>query len=391
MRNIASRPDGPRGRPRRKAEPGQIVITGLGVSTAFGRGEDRLLDGLASGQPAFRPASRFDTGGCRATMAAELAGEPKLGAEIAAVTDQACQRAGLDAVSRAEADFLLALHTDSDRARDPEASDVIGAVPAEVAAATGLPYPARIYTTACVAGSTAVADAATMIGAGRASQVIVAAGFLVDADSFRLFDAGRTLAVDGQVRPFSSGRKGMLLGDGIAAVVVESAQAASRRGAEVLALMTGWGRAGDAFHVVQPHPDGTGLARAITAALGRGKVAPAEVGYINANGSGTAFADASESAAIHRAFEAAAGSVPVSSTKSLHGHALEASSLIELVVTVLALQAGLLPVNAGFLADDPACQLSLVLGTSRQARPRYALCLNAAFGGASTALLLAAA
>ena len=99
----------------------------------------------------------------------------------------------------------------------------------------------------------------------------------------------------------------MLLGDGLAAVVVESAQAASLRGAEALAVLAGWGRAGDAFHVVQPHPEGTGLARAITAALDRGKVAPAEIGYINANGSGTAFADASEAAAIHRALETAAG------------------------------------------------------------------------------------
>lgn len=383
MRSIASRPDGP--------GKGQIVITGLGVSTAFGRGPDPLLDGLASGQPAFRPATRFDTGGCRATAVAGLPGEPKLGLELAAVIEQACQRAGLDAGNRTEIDFLLALHTDQYCARDPEAADVVGAVPAEIAAATGLTHPARIYTTACVAGSTAVADAAAMIRAGRAAQVIVAAGFLVDADSFRLFDAGRTLAVDGHVRPFSSGRKGMLLGDGLAAVVVESAQSAGLRGAEALAVLAGWGRAGDAFHVVQPHPEGTGLARAITAALDRGRVVPAEIGYINANGSGTAFADASEAAAIHLALEAAAGSVPVSSTKSLHGHALEASSLVELVVTVLALRAGLLPVNAGFLADDPACQLSLVLGASRQARPRYALCLNAAFGGASTALLVAAA
>ena len=390
MRSIASRPDGPGAVPV-FADMGQIAITGIGVSTAFGRGTDPLLAGLTAGQPAFRPASRFDTGGCRATAVAGLPGEPKLGAELTGVIEQACQRAGLDAGNRTEAEFLLALHTDGDCARDPEAKDVVGAVPAEIAAAAGLRHPARIYTTACVAGSTAVADAAAMIRAGRATRVIVAAGFLVDADCFRLFDAGRTLAVDGHVRPFSSGRKGMLLGDGLAAVVIESAQAASRRGADVLALLAGWGRAGDAFGVVQPHPEGTGLARAIAAALDRGQVAPAEIGYVNANGSGTSIADASEAAAIHRAFEAAAGSVPVSSTKSLHGHALEASSLVELVVTVLALQAGLLPVNAGFLAADPACQLSLVLGRSRPAQPRYALNLNAAFGGASTALLVAAA
>ena len=371
--------------------PAQIVITGLGVTTAFGRGDGPLLDGLSAGRPAFGPTTRFDTTRCRVGAAAELPGEPKLAVELAAVIEQACETAGLDAGARADAELLLALHTNQDAARDPAASDVIGATPAEIVAATGVRYPARIYTSACVSASTAVADAAAMISSGRAAQVIVAAGYLVDADSFRLFDAGRTLASDGQVRPFSAGRRGLLLGDGVAAVVLEDGDAAGRRDARALARLAGWARTGDAFHVVQPHPDGAGLARAIAAALDRARVDPGDVGYINANGPGSAFADASEAAAIHRAFGAAARSVPVSSTKSLHGHALEASALVELVVTVLALRAGLLPVNAGFLTADPACQLDLVLEEARPARPSYALSLNAAFGGANTALLVAAA
>jgi 3-oxoacyl-[acyl-carrier-protein] synthase II len=371
-------------------EAAQVVVTGLGVATAFGRGDDALLDGLASGGSAFSQTTRFDARRCRVGVAAELSGQPKLGVELGGVIAQACRRAGLGAGDRADAELLLALHTDQDAARDPAASDVIGAAPAEIATATGTRYPARIYTAACVAATSAIADAATMIGSGRVSQVIIAAGYLVDADSFCLFDAGRTLASDGQVRPFSAGRRGMLLGDGIAAVVLESAHEADRRGADVLARLAGWGRAGDAFHVCQPHPEGIGLARAITAALSRAKVNGDDVGYINANGTGTMFADASEAAAIHRALGPAARSVPVSSTKSVHGHALEASGLVEFVVTVLALRAGLVPVNAGFLAPDPACQLDLVLDTARDAKLRYALSLNAAFGGANTALLLAA-
>lgn len=381
VRSMSSRaPDG---------DPSQIVVTGLGVTSAFGRGDDRLLDGLLAGRPAFRQTTRFDTTRCRVGVAAELAGEPKLGVELGAVIEQACQRAGLDAGDRARAELLMALHTDTDAARDPAASDVIGAVPGEVAAATGVRYPARIYTNACVAASTALADAAAMIGSGRAALVIVAAGYLVDADSFWLFDAGRTLARDGQVRPFSSGRRGLLLGDGVAAVVMESAAAAASRGAEALARLAGWGRAGDAYHVCQPRPDGAGLARAISAALRRARVEAGDVGYINANGTGTMFADASEAAAIHLALGAAAGSIPVSSTKSLHGHALEASALVEFVVTMLALRAGQLPVNAGFIAPDPACRLDIVLDHARGARPSYALSLNAAFGGANTALLVA--
>jgi 3-oxoacyl-[acyl-carrier-protein] synthase II len=365
-------------------------VTGIGVTTAFGRGCSPLLDAIMAGQSAFKQTSRLDTKRCRVTVAAELPGEPKLSVELSAVIEQACAAAGLELADRTDAPVFLALHTDQDAARDPRATDVIGATPTEISVATGLRQPARIYATACVAASTAIADAAALIRSRRAQRVIVAAGYLVDADSFMLFDAGRALASDGQVRPFSAGRQGLLLGDGIAAVVLEDADLAARRGAPALARLAGWGRAGDAYHVCQPRPDGTGLARAITAAMDRAGTEASRVGYINANATGTAIADASEAAAIHLALGPSATSVPVSSTKSLHGHALEASALVEFVVTVLALRHGLLPVNAGFLAPDPACRLDLVLDQALSRQVKYALSLNAAFGGANTALLLEA-
>jgi 3-oxoacyl-[acyl-carrier-protein] synthase II len=369
----------------------QLAVTGMGVSTAFGRGAGPMLDAISRGQSAFGQSTRFDTRRCRVGVAAELPGDPKLGLELGGVIDQACEQAGLAPADRAETDLFLALHTDAGAARDPGAANVIGDVPAEVSVAGGLRHPARIYTTACVAASTAIADAAAAISGGRATRVIIAAGYLVDADSFWLFDAGRTLATDGQVRPFSAGRQGLLLGDGLAAVVLEHEQAARERGATPLVRLAGWGRAGDAYHVCQPRPDGTGLARAITAALHRAGVSAAQVGYINANATGTLYADASEAAAIGLAFGPQATSVPVSSSKSLHGHALEASALVEFVVTALSVRSGLLPVNAGFLGPDPACRVDLVLDEPRPCHPRYALTLNAAFGGANTALLLEAA
>jgi 3-oxoacyl-(acyl-carrier-protein) synthase len=369
----------------------RVVITGIGVTSAFGRGSGPLLAGVLSGQSAFGRVARFSTDNCRVPVAAQLPGSPSLADELTAVLTDAAAAAGLGDGDLAATTLLLALHSDPAAARDPAAAVVTGDTAARVAARCGLPAPARVYATACVAASTAVADAAAMIVSGRADRVIVAAGFLVDADSQGLFDAGRALAADGQVRPFSAGRRGLLLGDGVAAVVLEAAAAASGRGATPLARLAGWGRAGDAYHVCQPDPAGTGLARAIEAALNRARLDRSEVGYVNASGSGTPYSDASEAAALHLALGSRGARIPVSSTKSVHGHALEASGLLELVVTVLAMRAGRLPVNAGFLAPDADCDLDLVLGTARPACPRYALSLNAAFGGANTALLVAAA
>jgi 3-oxoacyl-(acyl-carrier-protein) synthase len=375
------------------ADPGgrePIAVTGLGAACALGRGTGALLAGVLAGQPAFAPVTRFSAARCRVQVAAELPGAATLADELAAVVEDACGAAGLGGGERAAAPLLTALHSDPAAARDPAASQATGTTAAEVARRCGLGPAARTYTTACVASSTAVADAAVMIRNGVAERVVIAAGYLVDADCHGLFDAGRALAGDGQLRPFSKGRRGMLLGDAAAAVVLERATAARGRGSPVLATLAGWGRSGDAYHVCQPRPDGTGLATAIGAALRRAGVSPGEVGYVNASGTGTSFSDAAEAAALHKAFGPAVFGIPVSSTKSVHGHALEASGLLELVATILALRRGRLPVNAGFLEPDASCELDLVLTAPRPGWPRYALSLNAAFGGANTALLVGA-
>jgi 3-oxoacyl-[acyl-carrier-protein] synthase II len=372
-----------------------VAITGMAAACGLGHGTPELLDKALRGQPAFAPVTRFDASRCRSGAAAQLPGSPDLAEELTAAVDQACATAGLYSQDRAATPLLIALHTDPAAARDPATSQITGGTAAQVAEKCGLAGPVRTYTTACVAASTAVIDAGVMITSGLADRVVVAAGFLVDEDCHRLFDAGRVLAPDGCVRPFSKGRRGMLLGDGIAAVVLEPAHGAAGRGAAgrgagVLAWLAGWGRSCDAYHVCQPRPDGTGLARAITMALRRAGMRPAEIGYINASGTGTSYSDASEAAALHRAFGPLTPVIPVSSTKSVHGHALEASALLELVVTVLALRHGQLPVNAGFLEPAPECELALVLPGRQPLSARYAMSLNAAFGGANTALVVSA-
>jgi 3-oxoacyl-[acyl-carrier-protein] synthase II len=373
------------------AAPEPLAITGLGVMSAFGRGEQALLDGALAGAAAFAPVTRFSPDRCRVKVAAQHPGEPVLADELTAALEQACGQADLGPELRAATPLLMALHSDAAAARDATAGSTLGSTAADVAARCGFVTPPRVYTAACVASSTAVVDAALMIHSGLADRVVVAAGFLVDHDILALFDAGRALAADGAVRPFSSGRRGLLLGDGVAALVLESAASARDRDVRPAALLAGWGRSGDGYDVVQPRPDGTGLARAITAALGRAGLEPAQIGYVNANGTGTSFSDVAESAALHHAFGPATPWLPVSSTKSVHGHALEASALLELVLTVATLREQRLPVNAGYLGPDENCPLDLVLGTARDATPQYALTLNAAFGGANTALVVGAA
>jgi len=371
--------------------PQQVAITGMTATSAAGRGLAAVTGSVLDGTPGFSGVARFDAGPCRADAAAQLPGEPVLADELTEAVEAAWAAARLPVTARAGCPLLIALHADPAAARGTGARQVTGVTAATVAVRCGLRPAPRVYQTACVAASTAVIDAATMIVTGQASRVVVAAGFLVDADSFALFDAGRALAADGQVRPFSAGRQGLLLGDGVAAVVLESAATAAGRNAPVAAMLAGWGRSGDAYHVCQPRPDGGGLARAIEVALHRGQADRSEISYVNANGTGTQYSDAAEAAALAAALGPYTAMTPVSSTKSVHGHTLEASGLLELVITVLALQTGRLPVNAGYLAPDEECELDLVLGPGRSPRGRYALSLNAAFGGANTALLVEAA
>ncbi|MFF2745782.1 beta-ketoacyl synthase N-terminal-like domain-containing protein [Kitasatospora sp. NPDC058048] len=368
---------------------GHPVVTGVGVLSAAGRGLAPLTEAATHGKSLFGPVTRFDVSARRTTRAAlfpatvPLACTFPLARAVLDAIGQACRQAGLTAAESAGLPVLLALHSD-ERTRATAA-----AVAAGVRTDWGAPGVTRVYNGACVAAATAVADAGALVAAGRHERILVAAGHLVEPGVFAVFDAGRALARDGEARPFSAGRTGTLLADAAAAVLVESAPAAERRGAPALARLAGWGRAGDAHHVCRPEPEGGGAVRAIGAALTRAGADPAEVGYVNANGTGSALADRAEAHALRRVFGPHTDRLPVSSSKSVHGHALEASALLELAATIGALGTGLLPVNAGWLGPDPDVALDLVLDGPHAARPPYALSLNSAFGGANTALLLA--
>jgi nodulation protein E len=185
-------------------------------------------------------------------------------------------------------------------------------------------------------------------------------------------------------RPFSKDRRGLILGEGAAMLVLEPLDAAQARGAAILGEIAGFGMSSDAFHITQPSADGA--ARAIRAALMDAQLEPESIGYINAHGTATQANDATETAAIRQVFRAQADRLLVSSTKSMHGHALGAAGAIEAAATVLALRHGILPPTANFTEADPACDLDVIPNTARPAAVEFALSNSFAFGGLNAVL-----
>lgn len=181
----------------------------------------------------------------------------------------------------------------------------------------------------------------------------------------------------------------MILGEGGAMLILEPFEAARARGAKIYAEICGFGMTSDAHHLTQPTVDGP--ARAMLAALRDAALAPQEVGYINAHGTGTPGNDPVETRAIRAVFGAHANNLAVSSTKSMHGHALGAAGALEAVATVLALGRGILPPTANFTVPDPECDLDYIPDQPRTARVAAALSNSFAFGGLNAVLAFRAA
>lgn len=367
---------------------GGVVVTGYGVFTAFGWGEKALRDGVFTGTQVFAPSRRFDPAPFRTPMTAAAAGDPELVDVLGSCADDAVDMAGLALGTEAAVllgsagDWKAVTRFSRGQPYRPGES-VPGVLAGILADRLGFRGPRLAFTNACVASASALIHGWRLITAGRQEVALCAGAYLVEEENMAKFDSGRALAREGVIRPFSSGRTGLLLGDGVAAIVLESGEHAARRGAQVLARMTGFGVASDAYHIAKPHPEGRGITSAVRQALRRAGMS--DVDYVNAHGTGTPLNDGAETNGLR----AALGSdTPVSSTKSTTGHMLEASGAVEFVVSLLALQDGVLPPTAGHLTPDPACDLDYVTEGPRRTDPRRVLSLNAAFGGMNTAILL---
>ena len=419
----------------------RAVITGAGVVSAFGVGTKAFFDGLAEGRAAIRRIQSFDA----SALSSSVAGEVPVGAIDGnwmaehALRDRERIRSwardgyfrdrkvafGLLAALEAwrgagcgdpekEASLSVALgmeHTFFDDlavlfdgqlfdwSREPSAPlprvrlrapfDLTARVVRECMRLEG---ERAIHASACAGGALAVAHAAAQIERGRASIVLCGASDSM-VEPFGLGGITRLGAPsprDGPdaCRPFDRRRDGTVMGEGAAMFVVESEERAAKRGAKPLARLLGWGSTQDAYRLTAPRPDGAPARRAMERALARAGLAPEQVGYVNAHGTGTPLNDASEAKAIRDAFGDWGSRVPVSSIKGAVGHLMAASGAVEIASCLLAFERDLLPGTAHYREPDPECGLNVIGERPLSAKVDAVRSNSFGFGGQNASVIL---
>ncbi|MBV9495802.1 MAG: beta-ketoacyl-[acyl-carrier-protein] synthase family protein [Acidobacteria bacterium] len=391
----------------------RVAITGVGIISPFGRGKAAALDALRSGRSGIKRIESIDASPLHCKIAGEVPREAHQGlfekadrfsrfALIAA--DEAAEQAGfasagfdpervgaligtgLGGCETLDAGYKR-VYKDGQSRLPPTMIpwSMYNAATSAVATrhqAKGLAYG---VVSACASSAHAIGLALQAIRAGSVDAVFAGgADAPLSYGILRAWESMRVLAVDNEhpeaaCRPFSADRKGLVLAEGAAVLFLESFASARKRGAQILGELAGAGATSDAGHVTDPSADGA--ARAIRMALRDAGLEANDVGYINAHGTATRANDATETAAIKQAFGDDAYRVPISSTKSMHGHAMGASGAIELAASLLAINDGFLPPTINLTEPDPDCDLDYIPNEAREARVDAFLSHSFGFGG----------
>ncbi len=246
--------------------------------------------------------------------------------------------------------------------------------------------PVFTVSTACASSNHAMGQAFQMVRSGQCKAVLTGgAESMLCFGGIKAWEGLRVMSKDA-CRPFSLNRNGMVQGEGAAVFVFEEYEHAARRGADILAEVAGFAMTSDAGDIVMPSQQGA--ARAISGALRDAGLNPADVGYINAHGTGTAANDRTECAAVAEVFGQDADRVMISSTKAMHGHLIGGTGAVELLACVMALREGVIAPTIGYEEPDPECALDVVPNTAREARVSAVLSNAFAFGGLNAVLAL---
>jgi 3-oxoacyl-[acyl-carrier-protein] synthase II len=412
----------------------RVVITGLGTLNPSGNDQETTWANVARGRSGITPITAFDTSELKTHFAGQVKDfdpEAAFGRKDArrmdratqfavAAADQAIKDAGLafgnglgartgvvlgvgmGGVISAFEGFTTYLEKGAARVSPFFVPMMLADAPAAtVSIVHGLQGPNMAIATACAAGNNALGEAARMIERG-AADVMLAGGseaslLPVVIAGFNATGALSTLNEDpaGASRPFDARRDGFVPSEGAAVLTLEALEHALARGARIYGEFLGYGTSADAYHVSAPAEDGAGAINAIQAALDQAALddaglQPGAIDYVNAHGTGTKLNDRSETAAIKAVFGERAYDVPVSSTKSIHGHLLGAAGALEALITLKAINAGLLPPTINYQEPDPECDLDYVPNTARPAAIRTALSNGFGLGGHNATIILGA-
>jgi 3-oxoacyl-[acyl-carrier-protein] synthase II len=248
-------------------------------------------------------------------------------------------------------------------------------------------------SSACATGSHSLATAMMLLKLGQADIVLAGGSEAAICETFlQSYISMRALSTrndepERASRPFDHDRDGFVIAEGCGVLVLETLESANRRGAPILAELAGAGMTCDAFHITSAHPDGVGAAQAMTAAMNTAGINPDEVDYINAHGTSTPVNDPIETRAIKLALGDHARQTPVSSTKSMTGHAIGAAGALEAIICVKAMEAGVMPPTINLDHPDPECDLDYVPNEARSKKLDVVMSNSFAFGGQNCVLI----
>ena len=406
-----------------------VVVTGIGVVTPIGTGADAFWDGLLSGRSGAGRIEAFDASNHPVQIACEVGDfdateymdarnvaradrftHMAVAAARLAWQEAGCEEAGFDrtrvgtiigtgigGLSTIEHEHQSFLSGGVRRVSPFMVPKLMpNAAAAGVAMTYGLGGPSFAPVSACAAGAHSVGEAYHAIQSGSADAML-AGGSEAALTPLSLAAFARMGALSRRndeperaSRPFDAGRDGFVFGEGAGILVLERRESAEKRGANILARVTGYGASSDAHHLTQPDPDGAGACRAMLAALAEAGAEPSDVDYINAHGTSTPFNDRIETVAIKEALGPEAKRIPVSSTKSQTGHLLGAAGAVEAAAVVMAIDRGVIPGTINQDEPDPECDLDFVGEGPRKADVRFALSNSFGFGGQNACLAFAA-
>ncbi len=405
----------------------RVVVTGLGAVTPIGNSKDEFWRRLIAGESGVGPITAFDATDFSTRFAAEVKDfdvEARLGKREAKRMDR-FSHLGLAAAKEAieDAQFpaddaelwresgvimatgiggILTFWQSSEKAnRDGTWSKVTpffipmlmaNAASAQISMQFKLRGPIFAVSSACASGNDAIVTAYNYIANGEAPMMVAGGSEAtispLAVGGFCSMKAMSTRNDDPQraSRPFDKERDGFVLGEGAGVLILEDYEHAKARGAKIYCEMYGYGQSGDAYNIVAPDPESEGVELALTRALKRANIQANDVNYINAHGTSTPLGDSAESNAILRVLGQDT-KVAVSSTKSMHGHALGAAGGIEGVATVLAVQNDIMPPTINYENPDPDCVLDYVPNIARKAPVDVALSNSFGFGGHNSVLV----